>query len=842
MNCLKDSAREFRASAAPTTKALPVSAEMDCQRRFVRFELFLPLGVMSRQKLSEVATDLKRMKGEQLASLLLETLSRGRSGLKVVLESLQDEKNGGKIARGLSELGARAVEALARQPEALESPGATLILQHIDTGHIEGRVSEFLRRGDCRAARLLASMLLARAPGNATASVARAVCASPEERDNAYAEALAAIGDNKDLARTLGEAALAVALFATAWRCARIVGLSDAAFGERVLEYILMGAGEPSLLDELAGEIRRQDAVATELLGRVMSRASRSGEQFLVSVGRRCEAVAAAVGRLETSNAELLGGSMAAGEAIRRSIEHWKAVKEAVANLKNTAWEYGFKKDKVSQEILWLGALDGFPGVPVKGEFPQDEVEVPVEVTYSAIAELLRSHGDPVQVLGKVSHVCIVPWQPCTTAYEPLLRIMASSGGHLWGGEGALNVDFRGRREDGRAVGLQAGAGLSGEVRSDQEFACSLLLEYRQGRERSAQQHAQIVWEVADSMLQLAGSAGDALEKVGHGASLSATCRQVATDSLGIRARAEALKVYAELSQQISASSLDPREMLESIIGSMCLSLRAKGVQSMLKLDPEMPEVLLDRQKIRGVVSGVLYHVASLSSRLMEVHASYAKDSGQVCITVNSDGNIEEPEMFDLLKSAVERNGGELSMDTLGRIRLRLPSNAADVPLSALIQGFHRLQEDTKKALRTAWSLKELPGQEELVEFLVRKAVEVEVEARLRGQLPRHRLLPRALAVQNIAAGAERYYPGRPPQEIRERVIAVAKAVEKDRVDRVIRDLRNGGCLFWLADIPPEDTIVALSDALYKIGGADAASIWTHAQTALSLLVGIKFE
>jgi len=776
------------------------------------------------------------MKGEQLASLLLETLSRGRSGLKVVLESLQDEKNGDKIGRGLSQLGARAVEALARQPEALESPDAILILQHIDTGHIEGRVSEFLRRGECRAARLLASVLLTRAPGNATACVARAVCASPEERDTAYREALAAIGDNRDLARTLGEAALAVALFDTAWRCARIVGFSDPAFGERVLEYILMGAGEPSLLDELAGDIRRQDAVATELLDRVMSRAHRSGEQLLVSVGRRCEAIAAAVGRLETSNAELLGGSMAAGEAIRRTIEDWKALREAVASLKDTAWEYGFKREKVSQEILWLGALDGFPGVPVKGEFPQDEVEVPVEVTYRAIAELLQSHGEPVEVLGKASHVCIVPWQPSSAAYEPLLRIMASSGGHLWGGEGVLNVDFRERREVGPL------ADLSREVGSDHELACSLLVGYRHARERSAQQHAQVVWEVADSMLQLAGSAGDALEKVGHGASLSATCRQVAADSLGIRARAEALKVYAELSLEISAVSLNPKEMLESIIGSMALSLRAKGVQSMLKLDPEMPEVLLDRQKIRGVVSAVVCHVASQSFRMMEVHASYARDSGQVWITVTPDRYIEEPQMFNLLKSAVEKNGGQLSMDTQGRIRVHLPTNAADVPLSALIQGFHGLQEDSKKALRTAWSLKELPGQEELVQFLVRKAVEVELEVRFLGQLPRHRLLPRALAVGNIAAGAERYYPSRPPQEIRQRVIAVAKAVEKDRVERIIRDLRNGGCLFWLADIPPEDTIVTLSDTLYKVEGADAASIWTHAQTALSLLVGIELK
>lgn len=304
------------------------------------------------------------------------------------------------------------------------------------------------------------------------------------------------------------------------------------------------------------------------------------------------------------------------------------------------------------------------------------------------------------------------------------------------------------------------------------------------------------------------------------------------------------LRAYLELNDEPTFGYHKASEILEEALRTVSATLLKAGVRVYRDLPRESPHIHGDKSRLVSALAnlflnaaeamrdGGLLAVAMVPVETLPVEKSPAARTGgraEVEIAISDTGPGLTPERLAYVtgetaerpggtgrgiglaavRRIVSEHAGSLRIEAEDgggtRISISLPFVDTDHALRTAVEGFDRLNAETKKALRAAEGF--FSGRENLsmAGFLTLKAVELELQARVLDKLERHRILPSALALQQAARNAPKSIhrpltiPGGPKETwTPDRLTAVVEGVTKDRLPKVVSDWRNGALLLWL--------------------------------------------
>lgn len=294
------------------------------------------------------------------------------------------------------------------------------------------------------------------------------------------------------------------------------------------------------------------------------------------------------------------------------------------------------------------------------------------------------------------------------------------------------------------------------------------------------------------------------------------------------------LQAYLELNEEPTLGYHKITDVVEEALRTVSATFQKAGVRVYRELPHQSPHVRGDRNRLVSALANLFLNSAEAMSDggLLRVEMSRTEPAGdrpEIEIAITDSGPGLTPERLAYLtggtaeraggggrgiglaavRRVVSEHGGILRIaagDGRGtRIAITLPIVDTDQGLRAAVEGFDNLDEETKKALRAAEGF--LTDQDNLpmAGFLTLKAVEMELQTRVLDKVERHRILPTALALQQVTRT--------PPKSLDralslpgvsvcpwglERLTAVLEAIARDRLAKALSDWRNVGLLLWV--------------------------------------------
>lgn len=308
-----------------------------------------------------------------------------------------------------------------------------------------------------------------------------------------------------------------------------------------------------------------------------------------------------------------------------------------------------------------------------------------------------------------------------------------------------------------------------------------------------------------------AGEAGSAAVTLIH--------RRVEENVRRIEEWLEAARDYLALSGRPELAYHQPGAVVQAALGRLVPALKQGGVDLVTDIDPALPRVELDPGRITSLVDNLVLNASRAMPGGGQVRVSVKKrvDEGTVVLEVADTGAGISPEAiqralgFPRNGGADRRSLGLLTVRKIAqdhnaelqitsepgsgtRVTVALPAGEVERRLAAALPGLGRLGEETRRALRAAAGLAAQPQYDpQVVNFLLGKAIEMEVGVRLLPLFERHLLLPGATAgvasgrLERVASilgvAADRALLGR--------CQALETAIVKGRHAKELEDLRN---------------------------------------------------
>ncbi len=792
---------------------------------------------MSKLRLSDLEYDLGRKQGQSLAQVMLELLSRGRKGRGMVAGALAESSRRPEMEALLKERSGQVIEMLTDHSDFAEDEGSLLLLGLLSPEELARKAWQMWERQEEERAHKLVTL----APEQGVALVVSGHAAlaggdfpkavqcferagqagvALEKMWSAWGEALRCMGQWREAGRLYEQAYDTYALPSVLQAWARLMmGVVDQC-RRRDLELLSL---------ELARLIRCRPELAHALflrLGRMFEEEAESEEEFIAA---RLEHLT----RLwKSSRARRQENDAGAGEVVGEMAEQLRyltAHVRALGPLKKETHTLayildglrakGLTLDRAEEDALpvmmvdpvtWQTAWDCLLGMGSGDELMIEVADSDGEVVFTILDTGADRPADPDE-----AHL------PTLVFRRHLGTLIALEEG--W--ELRFLAEAPPEVEDDWLLPLFVGEGgqasyprLLHQVGGDESLWYVLAL----GRQKSLLR----IWSdglpVLNSWLRQADRALDELKR--PSADREETLGFVGDWDLFTQWARRFTRLPHEVEQEylaLDALALQARDRWMEAMG--------RGVDVDTP-DQGLPRVRSDVGRLQLFLDVLLFHVTRSSSPsrivLMERPAEAAVQLGLEAESPFSLLPFEK----QLLQQLARQLGAGFRHDEAGVV-LSLPQSSLEGDLAAALPGLEQLDEQTRQALRAAAALQEqAQGDPEMIRFLLRKAVDLEISQRLWPVLERHTLLPAANRAQLSEHQAEIAHrlALTEGKELRSRCQNVENAIIKDRMRKALEDLRNlavavVGFALSLGDertlaLGPEAAVEELAQALHCCG------------------------
>ena len=786
---------------------------------------------MSKLRLSDLEYDLGRKQGRARQQVILELLSRGRGGRSIVVRVLGEDPT--DLESLLHERSGQVIEMLTEDRGFAKDDDALFLLGLMPPSEVARKAMQMWERGEelrakdlaaiapCEGAALVVmgqAALTRRCFGEAAASFRRASEEGVNLKDlwHPWSEALSGDGHWRE-AFALYREVSAHSPSSQMVRC-----------WARLTLQVLNSYYQESLtqLDQELSELCRTDErLAQELfvaLGEQLAGEAREQQDWLID--RLCEVSCEwnkCRGFVREGDLASLAETI---EPMTRQLECFGAHVRALGRLTREA--DGVQALKRHLPALALSEDAEVPPLRVDESAWQAAWDLLVEP--DALRDLM------VDVTGSGAHVMFTGLRESDRTHSPLawqliLLIFRRHRGALSANQeewmarflvestpGDCDDSFRALFASGALDGALPGVGdRLAEAKSPWH---ALELGREEWFERTWCQHQPVLtqWTVEgcrtlDALTQPALHAEAATELVAYGERLT-----------------DWLERYLRLPHQLESEYV----ALQSIVTALCdqwMEASGRGIHVRMP-DQPLPHLRLDAGRLELILD-VLFRRLTLEPTSRELYMVEVPGQAAIQIGYKGSASLSLSPFEDMLLGQLARElkaTWQYDHDTL---LLSLPQSSVEGSLAASVPELDRLDEQTRQALRAAVALEEQEeGDSDMVRFLLRKALELELARWLWPYLERHSLLPAAnqgwLSAHATEIAERLGIEG--GRQIKSRCLNVESAIIKDRMAKGLEDFRSlavavggfslsfGGKI--MVPLGPESVSEELARSLYLCG------------------------
>lgn len=812
---------------------------------------------MSKLTLADLQQDLTRKQGGALATVVIDLLTRGKHGRRVLAAALREGPRAENLRDILRDRAGQATELLTRLPDFDTDPDGLSLLSILTLPELGRKAVEMWDRGEHQVALRLATLVEAKGGHYlATLVLARQLDSQGLKQDALvkYEEASTRGASATEIWSEFGAALEEAGRWVEAMDIYRHSypgpGVPEAM--SRLLVRILVGRGRRDAVDcyRVWLQLAAQDpAAGTHIRQQVVTRLVETSSHELEAAGRYLEELGSWVDRVRQAHAAGSGG--------------WPPPVEPAAELLVVADQAAEYASSLHDHLLLWHELAPTPreAAELWSEVPGMEgVEVEIE------PGLPRVEVDPARLsLGLASLTTWTrrywpgPWRLAAAHHDGGVRFQASA---LEAGSATPRADLswhtaaiilaRHRAElamtaKGWEVWLPASS-----PRTVTPLARRLAGLFAASRHSPGWlEEVSTLWQELGTgtpgALQLADAVELAQEELsrclvaGNTGAVAAACRSLVRELDEVRgavrassgpgadlARAglsrrcvamelilETARGYLTLADAPVLAYYDPAGAVRPALDRLSPLLARYGVQLELSIAAALPRVKVDPARLALLARELGVGVALAMPPGGSVRVSMVAAGG--ALTLEAEGRVagvatetagESPETSpgepaEASLMAVQRVARDhhatvaVTREPGGcRVTVSLPAEAGERRLASSLPELAQLGAETRRALLAAEGLSAQPGHDDqVVGFLLGKALNLEVQQRLLPRLERHLLLPGATAGaasgrgEFLAKVLEKSWD----RELQGRCQALETAIIKGRQEREWGDLRNLG-------------------------------------------------
>lgn len=809
---------------------------------------------MSRLTLADLQQDLARKQGTALAAVVIELLARGKSGRRVLAAALREGPRAEFLRDSLRARAGQAAELLTQLPDFDADPEGLSLLHTLTPADLGRKAVEIWDRGDRQVALRLAVLV----EGSGGHYLASLVLARQLRSEGLTQDALVKYEEARNRGASVTELGPELgACLEDAGRWAQAMDTYRQSYPSqpemlaamaRLLVRLLSGRGRRDapgcyrIWLELAAA---DPAAGARILEQVMALLEESARRELEAVQRYLEELAARVDRLRPAGsagpdpwsppleraAELAGQAAQYATCLHRHLCLWQ---ELVPTVREAAglWAEVAGMEAIHMEVepgLPLVSVDPAllgPGLASLLTWTRRHWTGPARLVACHHEEGVRFQASAAGAVGEPPREDL-PWHTAAV-------ILARHGGEL-----AMTAD-------GWMAWLPAAAPRS--VTALTERLAELFAAYRpspEWREEVAGPWQELGTEPAGA-LQLEEAVAMARERLdrcwvaGNTDAVAVACFRLVQGldevqrAARLAAGPQAQLAWADLARRCAALELvletargyltlagapvlayhDPAAVVRPALDQLLPLLARYGVQLAVTITPALPRTRLDPARLallaRELVVGMalaMPHGGSMRVTVAPVAGALTleAEAGAPAVAAETGeapaltpGGLAESSLMAVTRVARDHHAtvSVASAPGDGRVTVSLPAEAGELRLASSLPELSRLGAETRRALLAAEGLAAQPQHDDrVVDFLLGKALDLEVRQRLLPQLQRHLLLPGATAGAASGRGEflAKVLETSWDRTLQGRCQALEAAIIKGRQEKEWGDLRNLG-------------------------------------------------